>query len=640
MSASDQEIFGFLKTSIDAHTMGLRAASALLADCGYEAFMPPAHVERAAGALNLESSQETVVEWIVEHGITMLGFSYRLDPDDAVQIFGRLMHLLRKRRLYGNDGAQIRHVHFAGLAPACERIEREYGGAVAVFRGGESAEESLATMGVPKSRIPKRITEGCEYDKYLEHFGRALVDLGAHERLQPPARNAYAEFGTARDSLELRLRHNYAGGFLPLTRAHSGPYSPEMTREQCLELYNQWCRELAAGGWLDVLSVGSSQLSQSNFGGDWAGLPNGGGVPVNSEDEYRAIWLAARPMLVRTYSGTRDVRKLADVYERTINIAWHALSLWWFDELDGRGPNALYDNLVEHFDAMRYAAICGTPVETNVSHHFAFRGCDDVTYIMAAYLAARSAKSCGVRTFVLQNMLNTPRSTWGIQDLAKSRAMLALVKGLEDDGFRVILQTRAGLDYFKPDLEVAKRQLASVSAMMDDIEPLSESSPQIVHVVSYSEALWLATPEILNDSVRITRAAMAEYRAAKKRGEGFAPLEAMVASRSERLERDARAVIAVLEEHIPALYTPEGLYLAFAGGWLPVPDLWSYSDEFAYACSWESRLADGGMALSSKNVLLTLDARINKCVRHVDDAKYLLKHKYGISVEPKVASPK
>ena len=53
-------------------------------------------------------------------------------------------------------------------------------------------------------------------------------------------------------------------------------------------------------------------------------------------------------------------------------------------------------------------------------------------------------------------MLNTPRFTWGIQDLAKSRAMLKLVKELEDSHFRVVLQPRAGLDYFSADLDKAK----------------------------------------------------------------------------------------------------------------------------------------------------------------------------------------
>ena len=134
-------------------------------------------------------------------------------------------------------------------------------------------------------------------------------------------------------------------------------------------------------------------------------------------------------MLVRTYSGTKNIQKMAEIYERTINIAWHALSLWWFDELDGRGPNPLYTNLQEHISTIKYIARVKRPFEANVSHHFAFRGCDDITYIVSAFLAAKLAKKCGIRTFVLQNMLNTPRSTWGIQDLSKSRALLYYKQG-------------------------------------------------------------------------------------------------------------------------------------------------------------------------------------------------------------------
>lgn len=52
----------------------------------------------------------------------------------------------------------------------------------------------------------------------------------------------------------------------------------------------------------------------------------------------------------------------------------------------------------------------------NVPHHFAFRGCDDVTYIVSAYISAKMAKLAGNKFFILQNMLNTPRSTWGVQD--------------------------------------------------------------------------------------------------------------------------------------------------------------------------------------------------------------------------------
>ena len=387
---------------------------------------------------------------------------------------------------------------------------------------------------------------------------------------------------------------------------------------------------LISAGYLDVLSIGSSQLSQSNFGENWDGKPNGGSVPVNREQEYRNIWEAANPMLVRTYSGTKNVAAMADVYERTINIAWHALSLWWFDELDGRGPNTLYDNLKEHIETMRLVAAMGKPVETNVPHHFAFRGCDDVTYIVTGILAARMAKKCGVKNFVLQNMLNTPRSTWGVQDLAKSRAMLHIAKELEDDNFRIILQSRAGLDYFKPDLEAAKIQLASVTAMMDDIDPDNDHSPDIIHVVSYCEALYLATPDIINDSIKITRTALKEYRRLKKLGLTPDVKTDDIAERTEILETSARKILAAMEETIPDLYSPEGLYIAFVAGWLPVPELWSDSDEFIHAKCWETKMQNGGTHLVDHELLVPLETRINKCIAHNADAEYILKSKYKV----------
>jgi hypothetical protein len=115
-----------------------------------------------------------------------------------------------------------------------------------------------------------------------------------------------------------------------------------------------WAEELASAGFLDVLSIGPSQLSQSMFGEDWGNLPNGGGVPVNSPEEYHNIWKASQPMLVRTYAGTNNIRRLAEIYEETINIAWHALSFWWLCELDGRGPHTLLENLHEQFKTVEF----------------------------------------------------------------------------------------------------------------------------------------------------------------------------------------------------------------------------------------------------------------------------------------------
>ncbi len=83
----------------------------------------------------------------------------------------------------------------------------------------------------------------------------------------------------------------------------------------------------------------------------------------------------------------------------------------------------------------------------------------------------------------------------GLQDLAKSRALLSLVKSLEDQSFRVLLQPRAGLDYFSADEERAKAQLAAVTALMDDIEPpRSEQSPPLIHVVGFRRAAGWPRP--------------------------------------------------------------------------------------------------------------------------------------------------
>lgn len=626
MSVKHNDRFAMIKSHTDAHTMGIRAAAALLSDCGYQVIIAPEYIEDIVDKILSEDSQIKFVEWIKNNNINRLGISYRLDPEDAVCLVGRIVHVMKKNELYEADSAIVKSVFFAGLTRACDEIDKEYKGRIRTFRGGESPEETLTIMGIPKEEIPSELREGCKYDKELIEFGKNIIQDGKYKEKIPLRKNNYAELGTKCDTLELRLEHNFQDGFHPLVRAHSGPYKSSMTRKECIEEFQIWCRQLADAGYLDILSIGTSQLSQSNFGENWDNKVNGGGVPINSEQEFIDVWKAARPMLVRTYSGTKNVKSMAEMYERTINNSWHALSLWWFNELDGRGPNSLYHNLVEHVEAIKRIAEMGKPVETNVPHHFAFRGCDDATYIVAGYLSAKMAKKCGVKTFVLQNMLNTPRSTWGIQDLAKARVLLKLVKELEDNQFRVILQTRAGLDYFKPDIEYAKSQLAAVTAMMDDIDPYNLHSPEIIHVVSYSEALFLATPDILNESIKITRAALEEYRKKKNSGETPDVMTKDILDRTYSLEKTVRAIIKAMEDNVADLYSPEGLYIAFVAGFLPVPELWSDAEKYRHAKEWETKGIKGGYYLTDQDSLISTDTRINKCISNIIDAKFYLRN--------------
>lgn len=452
----------------------------------------------------------------------------------------------------------------------------------------------MEMLGIPEDMVPQDLADGLKYDASRLAFGESLVKSGIWKATRPVDRSGGPGFGLKGEKVTERIAYGIARGFPPLMRVHAGPYLPD--RHEAVRLFKDWSRRLASGGYLDVLSIGSSQLSQSNFGENWEGKANGGGVPLASADEFAAVWETARPMLVRSYAGTKDVPTLAKMLESTIDISWHALSLWWFCSLDGRGPNTVLANLQEHFDALRWIASSGKPFEPNVPHHFAFRGSDDLGYVVSGFVAAKAAKQQGIRSLILQIMLNTPKYTWGIQDLAKARVLLRLVRELEGPAFKVYLQPRGGLDYFSPDPEKAKAQLAAVTAMMDDIEPGDATSPQIIHVVSYSEAYMLADPPIIEESIKITRSALHEYRRMRAEGEvDDMALSPEVALREKALYADAKAMVKALESLIPNTYTPFGLYTMLASGAFALPWLTNCREEFQ-AANIATGIVNGGVS--------------------------------------------
>ena len=595
-SINSMDVFGFVKPIVDVHTMGVYTIVNLLRDCGYKVHLAKDDVNAALENIQKVNNYSLVKRWILEKCITRIGFSYRLDPKDGCDYFMALYTHLKDDKMFVSDGGPLTEIFFAGLPDTCELVKAKADGDVLVFPGNETPIQSLRMYGVPEDILPKSIVNDSKYDVMIWDFAKKLVE--SQKYLFEPAQDhyVYPACGTDHDTYLARLQYAKDKGSLPIIRTHSGPYNPN--RLEALKEYNSWCEDLAKSKLLDVLSIGSSQLTQSNFGENWDGLANGGGVPVNSEIEYRVIKEKASPMLVRTYSGTKNVPGLAQIHEKALNISWHALSFWWFNELDGRGKNTLLENLKEHFDAVKYIATTGKPVEPNVPHHFAFRGADDVTYIVSGYLAAKACKLIGVKHLVLQNMLNTPKYTWGIQDLAKGRVMLQLVRELEDVTFSVSLQTRAGLDYFAPDLEEAKIQLAAVTCLMDDIEPENNDSPEIIHVVNYSEAVRLATPPIIKESIQITLNALHEYRLARILGKvPNMKYDKDVQYRYETLMYEARSAIKLLEDNIPNLYTPEGFAKVFEEGFLAVPYLMDQQHKYPKATMWKTAIKNGGISV-------------------------------------------
>lgn len=615
------ERVGLLKPAVDAHTLGINSLAELLKDCGYEVVFASAELAEALDNVKYQAQRRRIIDWIKAENITRLGVSYRLDVNQAVDMVGYLLHELLNNKLLAHQGGPLRAFYFAGLPEACRRIDQAYHGLVKTFEGGETPAETLKKFEVPEEKIPAEIRSGQKYDGDRLAFGEELIASEAYlkEERTPAVIKQYSEFGTKQDTVEKRLAAR-ADITRPLMRAHAGPYTT-------VEDFLTWVKQLAHTGFLDILSIGTSQLTQSNFGEEWGEKPNGGGVPINSAADYEQVWAQSRPLLLRTYAGTKNVPHLAAIHEETINICWHALSFWWFNQLDGRGPYGLLENLRQHVDTVRYIVQTQKPLEANVSHHFAFRGADDVTYIVSAYLAAKLAKKMGIRTFVLQNMLNTPRQTWGLQDLAKSRALLSLVKSLEDEKFQVLLQPRAGLDYFSPDQDKAKAQLAAVTALMDDIDPRNEQSPPLIHVVSYSEGRDLATPEVIDESVRITAYSLRKYRELRRKGivdDLSTNLE--VQERAARLRQDARRVIEAIETHISEPYSAEGFFKIFVSGFLPVPYLWNQAELYRHARGWSTKLERGGVVVVDKGgKRLGIESRIETALGNLAHAEYALK---------------
>jgi len=588
------DVFGFVRHALDAHLLGVVGAASLLEECGQGSVIADQDASRAFAESDNPEAADRAIAWLRRHRIALLGLSYRLDPEQGAQWAGRVCRLLRQRRMLVAQGGTIKAVFFGGLPDACDKVRRAIPEIADAFSGDESATQTLLRLGVPSARWPRFMSEGVRYDEDRLAFGRALTQTGRHLGLAPVDRSGYPVFGTRADRLVARLEHARRHRQPPLMRAHVGPYCAD--RAEGVALFLKWAAQLARDGHLDVLSIGTSQLTQSSFGEAWEGRANGGGVPLNSAEEYARVWEVSRPMLVRTYAGTRAILQLAELYERTLNIAWHALSLWWFCRIDGRGDNKVLENLHEHLETLRYVAATDKPFEPNVAHHFSFRGADDVSAVAATVLAARVAKRMGIRTLVLQVMLNTPKTTWGVQDLAKARATLLLVRELEDARFRAVLQPRAGLDYFQTDPDKARAQLAAATALMDDIEPHDAQSPEMVHVVGFSEAARLADPAVVNESIQITRLALTEYRRQKSGG----AFEQAAAERTLHLLGEVRMLLAAMERGVPELYSAAGLYSVLQRGYLAVPYLFEGREEFAAAVRWQTRLVRGGIGVVDK----------------------------------------
>jgi len=390
----------------------------------------------------------------------LVGVSYRLTPETGERLLGQ----------FAEEAADLheRGVQFVfgGTPPVAERAEK-IGFFERSFNGAEPVEEVLA---------------------YLKGQTQVLTEDDIPH--------------TAVD--RIRWKSPY-----PLLRHHFGLPTMEATLKGI--------EQIADAKALDVISLGIDQDAQANFFHPERQDPRrrgAGGVPVRGADDYRALYQASRKgnfPLLRTYSGTDDFLELAEMYVETINIAWSAIPLFWFNDMDGRGPWDLEGSIREHQKVMAFYGERGIPVELNEPHHWGMRDAPDVVCVVSAFLSAYNARVFGVKDYIAQLMFNSPAELSDKMDLAKMLAMVEIIAplsslhfpkengGTEGGGFHIYKQTRTGLLSYPVEVNAARAHLsASIYLQM-------ALRPDIIHIVGHTEADHAATADDIIEASLMAR---------------------------------------------------------------------------------------------------------------------------------------
>ncbi|WP_322816188.1 cobalamin B12-binding domain-containing protein [Chloroflexus sp.] len=461
---------------------------------------------------------ERVIEAARHEQADLVGVSYRLTPETGAHLLGRFAEAADELHVAGVRFA------FAGTPPLAEKAVT-LGFFEQVFDGSESADQVLAYL------RGQRLAMATEAD-----FPQHTIE-------------------------RIRWKSPY-----PLIRHHFGLLTMQATIDGITQI--------AAARCLDVISLGIDQDAQENFFRPDRQDPvrrGAGGVPVRSADDYRALYAASRRgnyPLLRTYSGTDDFVRLAELYVETINIAWCAIPLFWFNQMDGRGPWDLEGSIREHQTVMRWYGERNIPVELNEPHHWGMRDAPDTVFVASAYLSAYNARAFGVRDYIAQLMFNSPPGLSDAMDLAKMLAVLEITKPLIGPDFRIWKQTRTGLLSYPVDPVAARAHLAASIYLQMALRP------HIVHVVGHTEAHHAATAEDVIEACSMARRTIENAL----RGQPDLTADPAVQARAAQLVEETHYLLDAIAQLAPAgvtdpLIDPATLTKAVTVGLLDAPQL-------------------------------------------------------------------
>ncbi|MGB3700553.1 MAG: cobalamin B12-binding domain-containing protein [Anaerolineales bacterium] len=459
-----------------------------------------------------------LLEAAVQEKADLVAVSYRLTPETGERLLGEFAEAADELHSQGVRFA------FGGTPPVAARAQ-SLGFFEKIFVGGEPPEFVLA---------------------YLKG--------------QPLALQNETDFPqTAID--RIRWKSPY-----PLLRHHFGLPTMKSTRNGIIQI--------AEAQAIDVISLGIDQDAQENFFHPERQDPRrkgAGGVPVRSIEEYEELFAASRRgnfPLLRTYSGTDDFLDLAEIYVDSINIAWCAIPLFWFNKMDGRGPWDLAGSILEHQRIMEWYGERNIPVELNEPHHWGMRDAPDVIFAVSAFLAAYNAKHFGVKDYIAQLMFNSPPGLSDAMDLAKMLAVLELVAPLADQDFRIWRQTRTGLLSYPLEMDAARAHLSASIYLQMSIKP------HIVHIVGHTEADHAATAEDIIEASNLARRAIDNALG----GQPDMRADPLIQERRDRIVAESKITIHAIRDLAPPgvadpLLDPKNLSRAVQSGIMDAPHL-------------------------------------------------------------------
>jgi methylmalonyl-CoA mutase cobalamin-binding subunit len=447
---------------------------------------------------------ETVIEAARKEKADLVGVSYRLTPETGERLLGQFAEAASDLHEAGVRFA------FAGTPPVAEKAAK-IGFFEKIFDGSEEPEQVLAYL----KGLPAQAATEADYP----HTTTARITWKSPYPI---------------------LRHHF--GLPTMAATIAG------------------IEKIAEAGALDLISLGTDQDAQENFFHPERQDPRrkgAGGVPVRTPDDFRALYAASRRgnyPLLRAYSGTDDFIRYAEVLTETIHNAWCAIPLYWFNQMDGRGPWDLEGSIREHQQVMAWYGERDIPVELNEPHHWGMRDAPDVIFVVAAFLSAYNARQYGVKDYIAQMMFSSPPGTSDAMDLAKMLAVMEMItplatplpspsphfaepNGGSEGGFRIWKQTRIGLLSHPLDPSAARGHLAASTYLQMALKP------DIYHIVGHTEADHAATADDIIEAVKIARRAINNALGAPDMTK--AP---EVQARKEHLVSEARVLLGAIRE--------------------------------------------------------------------------------------------